>query len=1294
MRSQKKLPNIISQQAAARFRSAISSLRFRLILLVLFAVFPALGMILYTDFEERKKESARVRQEALSITTTVSKSQAQSIEGVRQLLVTLSKLPQVRSSNSLECSRFLADLRDEYPLYANLGVVELDGKVRCSAVSFSESVNLSDLIWFQRALKNSYFSVGDYQIGRITGKPSINFSYPIHDERGRVQAIVYAALDLTWFNQLTTAAHLSPDAAFTIIDGKGTILARYPNPETWVGKEAPEAPIVKTILRQQKEGTVEARGLDGVLRLYAFAPLSGVPEGSNIYVSVGIPRAIAYAEADQRLMYNLIWFGLISAASLIAAWMGTDLFVLRQVKALLKATQQLADGNLNIRTGLPYNHGELSQLAQGFDRMAASLQESQETLQQSQQTLQQKEKQYRLVVNNLREVVFQTDVNGLWKFLNPAWTEITGFKLEESIGTNFLDYVPPDDRQTNLEEFQTLIERKKDFCRHEVRYLTQDGTYRWLEVHAQIMLAADATILGTSGTLNDITERKSIEAERELLVKQLRREREDLAALSTVTANAISTLNLEELLNLLLQRIVQVMHADAAVILLTENGHPPPSQVLSTPSLSTQDSALSTILLRPRASFGVNEEIHSNFVIPIGQGFAGKIAATMKPLYLEDAQTDPLIVSPIIKQRGIRTMLGVPLKRDGVLVGVLHVDWCHIHQMGDSTSTGEANRELQLLEITAERCTMAILNAQLYEKSLHLQERLQLQLDSMPIACILTDEELSAIDWNPAAEKIFGFTKEEVLGKKPCELITPPAVRPQVQEIFRLLTAGETTAHSVNKNLTKDGRTIVCEWHNTPLKAVDGSVAGMLSIAQDITDRQQVEKQLWRYAYYEPLTGLPNRTLFLERIQEQIEAVKSGETGLFAVLLLELERFEVIKYSLGHSVADELMIATAQRLEKCLRPKDTVAQLRSDEFAILLADLQNCDEVLDMADWIYQRLMLPFELNGREVFSTTSIGIVQGGCEELENSNLASYDRPEDFLRAADTAKYYAKMQPNTRHALFHPAMHEQAVARFQLETDLRVAIERQQFQVYYQPIVSLKTGKITGFEALVRWNHPTRGMVSPVEFIPLAEETGVISLIDWWVLREACVQLNVWQKRFTFLEPLTMSVNLSGLQLVQLSLVERLDKILRETGVNGSSLKLEITETGLLKNANSGTVMLKQLKTLGVKLSIDDFGTGHSSLARLHQLPIDTLKIDRSFVSRIGFEDDGLEIVRTIITLAHSLDMDVIAEGIETPQQQKQLRLLQCEYGQGYFFSKPVDKQAAEKLLIQQFQFNHLGNG
>jgi PAS domain S-box-containing protein/diguanylate cyclase (GGDEF)-like protein len=680
-------------------------------------------------------------------------------------------------------------------------------------------------------------------------------------------------------------------------------------------------------------------------------------------------------------------------------------------------------------------------------------------------------------------------------------------------------------------------------------------------------------------------------------------------------------------------------------------------------------------------------------------------------------------------------------------------------------------------------------------------------------------------DWNLAAEKIFGFTKEEVLGKNPCELITPPAMRPQIRNTFRQLAAGERTVQSVHENLTKDGRTIICEWYNTPLKEADGTVIGMLSMAQDITERirsdkelrrkdelyrtlarnfpngavflfdrdlrytlaegagitalglnsesfegktiweawqpeisemlepvyrqalagviasfeapyrdqvylvqvlpvtnssgeiyagmavtqditerKQTEEQLWRYAFYDQLTGLPNQALFLERLAQRLEEAQRDEAGLFAVLLLEVEYFEMVKYSLGHSTADQLMMVTARRLEAYLQPNHTIARLGSDEFAILLRNIQNYNEATDMADRIHQLLMLPFDLNGREVFSTINIGIALGGNQELESgildssneisnsslpvSPLTCSDRPEDFLRAADTAKHHAKVQAQVGHAVFNPTMHEQAVERFQLETDLRRAIERQQFHVYYQPIVSLEIGKITGFEALVRWIHPTRGIVSPIEFIPLAEETGLISLIDWWVLHEACTQLSVWQKAFAANTPLTMSVNLSGLQLAQLGLLERLDKILRDTDVEGRTLKLEITESGLLKNATSGAVMLKQLKTLGVQLSIDDFGTGYSSLARLHQLPIDTLKIDRSFVSQMVNDSESLEIVRAIMTLAHTLEMDVIAEGVETAEQLTQLRALQCEYGQGYLFSKPVDSNTAEKFLSAQLQW------
>ncbi|MGQ4649718.1 EAL domain-containing protein [Lyngbya aestuarii] len=766
------------------------------------------------------------------------------------------------------------------------------------------------------------------------------------------------------------------------------------------------------------------------------------------------------------------------------------------------------------------------------------------------------------------------------------------------------------------------------------------------------------------------------------LLEELQQEKEDLAALSSVTANSVSTLNLEELLNVLLQRILEVMHADAGVILLKKDNR-----------------------LEVRACIGIEQQTCPAYAVAIGEGFAGRIAATMQSLYIEDAQADCSVVGQLTKESGIRTMLGVPLERNSNLVGVLYLDWLSIHPPSD--------RELNLLEITAERCTMAILNAQLYEETKHLQERLQLQVDQMPIGCIINDGQLRLKDWNPAAEKIFGFTKEEVLGKNPCDLIVSPQLRSHIENIYQQLATGETTVHSINENLTKDGRVIICDWYSTPLKATDNSVVGTLSMVQDVTERQQTEEKVRRYAFHEPLTGLPNRAWFLERLEQLIVGRKNRQSGLFAVLFLELERFEMVKYSLGHAAADQLMIATAKRLEACLQPDDTLARLGSAELAILLADIQDREEVTKIADHLDQQLMLPFDFEGCEVFSSSSMGIVlctsqQSASDQewqpcpVESCPEASYPPssarlwpsltcgklPEDLLRAADTARHHAKLHGLKPYAVFHPAMHEQVVARFQLETDLRRALERQEFQVYYQPIVSLKTGKISGFEALVRWNHPTRGMVSPTEFIPVAEETGMVNLIDWWVIGEACTQLGIWQQRFAAEVPLTMSMNLSGLQLTQLSLLERLDKILRQTSIEGRTLKLEITETGLLKNVNSSTAMLKQLKTLGIQLSIDDFGTGYSSLERLHQLPIDTLKIDRSFVNRLGFQDNSLEVIRTIITLAHRLQMDVIAEGVETTLQLSQLRTLDCEYGQGYFFSRPLDSYAAGELLAAEWQW------
>lgn len=358
---------------------------------------------------------------------------------------------------------------------------------------------------------------------------------------------------------------------------------------------------------------------------------------------------------------------------------------------------------------------------------------------------------------------------------------------------------------------------------------------------------------------------------------------------------------------------------------------------------------------------------------------------------------------------------------------------------------------------------------------------------------------------------------------------------------------------------------------------------------------------------------------------------------------------------------------------------------------ILLEGIKDVSDATNVAERIQEELALPFNLSGHEVFTTTSIGIALGTRAPGE---AGLYDQPEDLLRDADLAMYRARSLGRARYVMFDRAMHTQALTRLQMENDLRRAVERKEFQVYYQPIVELETSKIKGFEALVRWQHPNQGLVSPAAFIPVAEETGLIVPIGYWILREACCQLQVWQERFsappsgaTIYPALTISVNLSSKQFLQPHLTQQIDQILQETGLDARSLSLEITESLIAENDESVAATLLQLRELGIELCIDDFGTGYSSLARLHHFPINMLKIDRSFVSRIGTSKGNLEIIEAIVTIAHQLKMDVTAEGVETAEQLAQLRKLKCRFGQGYLFSRPVDSAAAETLIAAQRQ-------
>ncbi len=540
--------------------------------------------------------------------------------------------------------------------------------------------------------------------------------------------------------------------------------------------------------------------------------------------------------------------------------------------------------------------------------------------------------------------------------------------------------------------------------------------------------------------------------------------------------------------------------------------------------------------------------------------------------------------------------------------------------------------------------------------------------ENAPEAVVILDEQDRVVRSNREFSAVFGYLPEEAMGRRINDLIVPDALREEGLSLTDMVVAGQlVNVETVRRR--KDGTLVDVSILSTPVEDDTGRVA-VYGIYRDITQRKRAEEALEYGSLHDGLTGLPNRTLFMDRVERALRRCERDPEVVPALLLLGLDRFRIVNESLGHAVGDRLLVAVAQRVQACIRPGDTVARLGGDEFAILLDSVSGVPDASRVTERILAALAHPFVLDGQETFTTASMGIAIGG---------AHYRRPDDLLRDADTALHRAKAEGTGNCEVFDSDMRVGTIELLRLQNDLRRAIAGNEFRVVYQPIVALEDRRITGFEALVRWEHPERGLLAPAEFIAVAEETGMIVPIGQWVLREACAQARRWHDAgFN----VTMSVNLSAKQFQRADLACYVADALLGSGLCPEYLHLEITETVLMDDAEARVQLIRDLKRSGVRVHIDDFGTGYSSLSYLQRFHVDALKIDRSFVHEMVTDGGEHEIVETIASLGRNLGIEVIAEGVETPEQAALVAGMKCTHAQGYYYSIPVASEAATNLL------------
>lgn len=934
-----------------------------------------------------------------------------------------------------------------------------------------------------------------------------------------------------------------------------------------------------------------------------------------------------------------------------------------------------------------------------FNQQHAELNSEHETLQRKFDVLserhaaaQEAEQRYREFIDNAKDIIFTNDLTGKFISGSPAAEIITGYDADEFTNLHFTDLVAPEYQARVAAMLQGKIEQAKrgeigEPTFYEAEIITKTGRRVMLEASTRLVMREGAPVY-VQGIARDITTRKHTET-------VLRRQTELLKLHQTIGAAANSAATIEAALRQCLETICAYMDFPVGHVLL-----------LSKTSTVPELVSAKLWVIKDAERFAEFKRISENGCFREGIGLPGRVLKTGRALWFSDvlqtlradnrssiSTSSDLTASDLTsvcrqapraaaaERIGLRTGFAFPLLVGAEVAGVVEF------YSDKSIAVDEA-----ILEV------MMHLGMQLGRVLERERAATRLRESEERYALAARGANDGLWDWDVNANKIYFSLRwkamigceEQEIGSSPQEWFS--RVHLEDADLLRIKLTAHLDGHAEHfeceyRMLHRHGGYRWMLARGAVVRDASGAATRLAGSQTDITERKRVEEQLQHDAFHDALTGLPNHPLFMDRLRLSMERSRRAEDYRFSVMCFDFDRFKNINNGLGHQIGDRVMVLVAARIKQLLRAGDTVARLNSDEFAILLDRIEDTSEPVLIAERIERALERPFIIDEHEIFATVSIGIA------LSSSG---YEEPQDMLRDADSAMYRAKAAGRARHEVFDERMHTRAVERLQIETDLRRAVERNELRVYYQPIMNLESGSLHGFEALVRWQHPKRGFLLPAEFIPIAEESGLIVSLGAWVLKEACRQTKLWHDMILMaavakttpnaIEPpldlLSISVNLATKQLQHPDVVAQVALALNATDIEPRAVKLEITESGMMENSQCVIRTLQELKALGVHLSIDDFGTGYSSLSYLHRFPLNTLKIDRSFISDLSADDENWQIVNTIISLARNLGMETIAEGIELEPQLTRLKTLNCSYGQGYFYARPLSPEAATQFI------------